>query len=468
MLSRFTRGWTLQELIAPQRMFFLDSNWRPNVMGSTKANLVSILSEITNIDVHLLDGSRLLSSFSVAQKMSWAAMRRTTRVEDIAYSLLGIFDLSMPLLYGEEKKAFYRLQEAIMQSTPDLSILAWTSSPCPDLSNPDFPWGTDGRVQQYGPASNQIPEEPMLSGVLAASPSEFYGCWCCERCTSEDDIPSGFTISNIGIRIESTAYMTPYGSQSQFLLLPLNCTAANGGQLGIRLRQVGSQHFVRNEPWMLFGWNHPPMDSIKYDRYLLTKVPTKDFVWSDDRYRSVRSTLRSLRTCAVDLSPSTEFGELSNPWPTSRFHREDQVFFVGRNKDRDLATVDFTWHHGSASLRCKIVTFGWASELRPAHFGIVSGEDVKKVNDIQVFVSRWEPHAMRLVAELNAAKIPRTLSLLRSLGDGTFVRFSLSPRFETNDQDVASESCYIVDCKVETYSDREVPRQPEVAKWSYG
>lgn len=99
--------------------------------------------------------------------------------------------------------------------------------------------------------------------------------------------------------------------------------------------------------------------------------------------------------------------------------------------------------------------------------GIVSGEDVRKVRDTWAFVSRGESHAMRLVAELNAAKIPRTLPLLRSLSDGTFIRFILYPRFDTVDQHIASKSCYAVDCKVETYSNRKVLRQPEVAKWSY-
>ena len=57
--------------------------------------------------------------------MSWAAKRKTTRVEDEAYCLLGLFDINMPTLYGEGRNAFYRLQEEIMRTSVDPSLFAW-------------------------------------------------------------------------------------------------------------------------------------------------------------------------------------------------------------------------------------------------------------------------------------------------------------------------------------------------------
>ena len=66
-----------------------------------------------------------LADISVARRMSWAATRETTRVEDQAYSLLGIFDINMPTLYGEGQRAFRRLQEEILRRVPDQSIFAW-------------------------------------------------------------------------------------------------------------------------------------------------------------------------------------------------------------------------------------------------------------------------------------------------------------------------------------------------------
>lgn len=67
----------------------------------------------------------LLSQWSIAQRISWAARRQTTRKEDQAYCLLGLFGVNMPLLYGEGDRAFIRLQEEIIKLSDDHSILAF-------------------------------------------------------------------------------------------------------------------------------------------------------------------------------------------------------------------------------------------------------------------------------------------------------------------------------------------------------
>lgn len=120
----FTRGWTLQELLASHDIHFYDANW--NHIGPKEA-LSSQIAKITKIDRELLVGrpGYSLRSYSVAARMAWAANRKTTRIEDRAYSLLGIFGINMPLLYGEGDRAFQRLQEEILRSTGDQSILAW-------------------------------------------------------------------------------------------------------------------------------------------------------------------------------------------------------------------------------------------------------------------------------------------------------------------------------------------------------
>jgi hypothetical protein len=115
----FTRGWTLQELIAPSSVIFFDAHWRD--IG-TKASLVKPIAEITGIHIDALSNGRV-SRFSVAQRMSWASRRETTREEDIAYCLLGIFSINMPLLYGEGQKAFLRLQEEIMKNPTTIPYL---------------------------------------------------------------------------------------------------------------------------------------------------------------------------------------------------------------------------------------------------------------------------------------------------------------------------------------------------------
>jgi hypothetical protein len=113
---------TLQGLIAPATVIFFSKEWE---RISEKHELLAVINEITGIPNRLLSGEVELVVFSVAERMSWASNRTTTRVEDEAYSLMGIFGVNMPLLYGEKQQAFRRLQEEIMRTTDDQSLFAW-------------------------------------------------------------------------------------------------------------------------------------------------------------------------------------------------------------------------------------------------------------------------------------------------------------------------------------------------------
>jgi hypothetical protein len=129
----FTRGWTLQELLAPSVLKFYNSSWgflgysaREGESRHQKGfNLSSLLSQITDIPEMYIDRSLALNRASVAEKMRWASARQTTCAEDIAYCLLGLFGVAMPMIYGEGTKAFARLQEEIMKAYHDESIFAW-------------------------------------------------------------------------------------------------------------------------------------------------------------------------------------------------------------------------------------------------------------------------------------------------------------------------------------------------------
>lgn len=123
----FTRGWTLQELIAPSQVVLCDSDWKS--LGD-RVSLSRELAKVTGIPASFLSRDPQpqvtkiwLDSYSVAAKRSWASPRVTTRVEDEAYCLMGLFGIHMPLIYGEGSKAFRRLQEAIISETHDPSIL---------------------------------------------------------------------------------------------------------------------------------------------------------------------------------------------------------------------------------------------------------------------------------------------------------------------------------------------------------
>lgn len=139
----FTRGWTLQELIAPRSIQFFGQDW--SLIGTKGVQMeppqtasendlssdpfLLKLVKITGIGEEVLRDPMAICRTSVAQRMSWAARRQTTREEDTAYALMGLFSVNMPILYGEgQQKAFKRLQLEIIKSSPDQSIFAWQSN----------------------------------------------------------------------------------------------------------------------------------------------------------------------------------------------------------------------------------------------------------------------------------------------------------------------------------------------------
>ncbi|KAI3336678.1 HET-domain-containing protein [Xylariaceae sp. AK1471] len=178
----FRRGWTLQELLAPKEVEFFSGNW--SRIGEKRA-LSVLLAEITGIDIEILLDDRPLDSASVARRMSWAAKREVTRPEDMAYSLMGIFSVNMPLLYGEGgERAFLRLQEEIMRESDDQSLFAW--------------------VDQYSPPNARF-------GLLAPS-------------------PSNFLYSNSIIPYQDWEPRSPYAMTNRGLRIELHLTALNDGQ----------------------------------------------------------------------------------------------------------------------------------------------------------------------------------------------------------------------------------------------
>lgn len=145
----FTRGWTLQELLAPERLRMYGKDWRPvcprakDVQGNDDFPfpndklsdfMLHAISKVTHIyPTNIQDFNLRSPHLMVATKMRWASKRNTTRIEDIAYSLLGIFDIMMPIAYGEGERAFQRLLEAIAQRSGDPSFFAW-AGPCSRFS----------------------------------------------------------------------------------------------------------------------------------------------------------------------------------------------------------------------------------------------------------------------------------------------------------------------------------------------
>ncbi|KAI1212585.1 HET-domain-containing protein [Annulohypoxylon truncatum] len=180
----FSRGWTLQELIAPVDVSFFSNSW--TFLG-VKSDIETLLEEITGISFAFLSECGI-HYFSIAQRMCWAAKRKTSRKEDMAYCLLGIFDVNMPLLYGEGDKAFQRLQEEIIKQSTDQTV---------------FTWSFDGSHE-----TDEANDADEAISILARSPSEFIGC--ADMVPYEAKMDEGFEVTQKGIRITLQFTFTGY------------------------------------------------------------------------------------------------------------------------------------------------------------------------------------------------------------------------------------------------------------------
>ncbi|KAK5742070.1 hypothetical protein LTR17_003578 [Elasticomyces elasticus] len=120
----FTRGWTLQELLAPRHVVFFAKDW--SSLGDLRA-LLRLVAGLTKIPEAVLRGDTALHACTIAQRLSWASGRVTQRIEDQTYALLGILDVHMHLNYGEGWNAFVRLQNELVMKHNGLTVLAWAS-----------------------------------------------------------------------------------------------------------------------------------------------------------------------------------------------------------------------------------------------------------------------------------------------------------------------------------------------------
>lgn len=182
-----TRGWTLQELIAPREVRFYNQDWC--FIGSkSERSIQECLTRTTGIEASVLLNGQL-EYVPIARKMSWAANRSTTRVEDASYSLLGLFDVSMPLCYGEGKKAFLRLQQEIMKVSDDHSLFVWGLEAQPI---------TLEGLEKIGRLTDPRPSH----GFLAESPAAFkIGEGIYPIHDLQSDIPPIFTDNGLQIRL---------------------------------------------------------------------------------------------------------------------------------------------------------------------------------------------------------------------------------------------------------------------------
>ncbi|KAI4859899.1 HET-domain-containing protein [Hypoxylon rubiginosum] len=291
----FHRGWTLQELLAPEIVEFYDMDW--NYRG-TKQQFASAISDFTGIPIDTLRGVTSISDSSLAARMSWAAHRQTTRIEDMAYCLLGIFNLNMALLYGEGSKAFRRLQREIIQHSNDLTIFAWE-------------------------ASKEV-NTPFLS-LLAPAPAVF--------AESRSIIPlrnnmSTFSVTNKGllltgdiplrvavVRTEGSTLETLYGLKVGALH---RAPYFNPHDRYIYLRKVGPRLFYRISRLSLSEFGRNEIRKIGMfdatDKYILIDPTT-----------SIMESMSSFRTHALHVPGHPDF-KLKKSFPGILWDHTDKIF----------------------------------------------------------------------------------------------------------------------------------------------
>ncbi|KAI0708859.1 HET-domain-containing protein [Cerioporus squamosus] len=239
----FTRGWTLQELIAPAVVVFVSQTWR---LIGTKADLGDLVEEITGVDRAILNHTRRLDSVSVARRMSWASKRKTTREEDRAYSLMGLFGVNMPTIYGEGENAFIRLQEEILKHVPDQSIFVWG----PILYDDEVLYrnlgpehaSDDSRYWQSRNLFAWSPDAFVSSRNIDSIPLEAFECKIGIRSALSE-----YAVTSHGIRTRLPIIPLHHGGDKTTYLAVLACGDAEGRLLALLLypeREGSGRYYV--------------------------------------------------------------------------------------------------------------------------------------------------------------------------------------------------------------------------------
>lgn len=225
----FSRGWTVQELLAPAQLTFYDANWEE--IGD-RGDLAFEIAAVTGIRARYLGmrGRDFIWKASVATRMSWVSRRQTSRSEDIAYCMLGLFDVNMPLLYGEGGvKAFLRLQMEIISKWEDETIFAWTSN------------------QEVDPADN-------FSGLLASEPRLFANSEDCSPAPFRNQSALRYWMTNRGLafQIPSPEQSAEAADSSVFINLCVKRSQDNQ-LIGIRAScRSGTNRWMRCQNHSLF------------------------------------------------------------------------------------------------------------------------------------------------------------------------------------------------------------------------
>ncbi|KAJ1322964.1 HET domain-containing protein [Microdochium nivale] len=244
----FRRSWTLQELVGPEHVHFYSREWM-YVGAKDDEQFCRVLAERTRIPAEILTQPEKFRQASVAQRMSWAADREATREEDCSYSLFGIFEVNMAPLYGEGgERAFRRLQEEIIRTNSDDSILVW-----------------DGRLG----GAQETEGQEMRWAALAPSPACFrHGGGVVNFLSEWKTLAEHMSVTPWGVKMEvpvveirDQAYAilsSGYNGETEPLGIPL-ARAGEVGQLPLKAR--------------LYRRKFPELRVIHVSRYDQREIP---------------------------------------------------------------------------------------------------------------------------------------------------------------------------------------------------
>ncbi|KAH8650880.1 heterokaryon incompatibility protein-domain-containing protein [Tricladium varicosporioides] len=438
----FTRGWTLQELLAPRVVIFFNKNW---VDIGTKESLKSELSSITGIRIQDFIKFR---DVCVARKMSWASKRETTRIEDQAYCLMGLFGINMPTLYGEGNNAFLRLQLEILSSTDDESIFAWERS---------------GHDEEESVKKLKIGEEKIYTtkgevgrgsrgGLLANSPADFHNCGDA-RLAPIPGVPymerSPYSMTNKGIRMEHLLIPFPLDSKENVtdpgrnefptspLLIPGEHTGVPEHQF-LSLLHCKFEGNLGNIAIPIFqGWGSQPAERItdKLHHILGKKEFTKRTLYIKQHRENSQESAQSISDSATLFLSGSDPGDYEfivtdfwASWPSGILMRRPGGGF--RLSDIPSPTKELKAIIGVAcpNLKLEFVIFlDWSNGPRAQ----------VRLKDPRVYIDR-------MASQFNVKSSSERIS--KSLTDGivvTIVSVTISPAFIDN------EDVYRMDVKID-------------------
>ncbi|GIZ38872.1 hypothetical protein CKM354_000227100 [Cercospora kikuchii] len=323
----FTRAWTLQEMIAPRQVRFYSQSWR---FICNLEDIVPEIVELTGVHEAIWKEGRHLSTFSVAQKMSWASTRTSTKVEDRAYSLLGLMGVNIPILYGEGTNSFQRLQDEILRTGSEDSIFAFNVA---------------GETYDIGSFKT--------TSLLARSPEDFQGCG--NVISDNEHVSQGFQAITNEVKFRQKTMSDTDGRFTRWwdtLSIPdywstrsmiLRCGIENEPEmiLVLQLRAVGHRRSdlyaadvtsgSRVQTWRIGIHEY---DSSSYKTFSVLRDPTHHHLTRNERNERNDQTLNILcdSRCALNIELRRE--SIPGAW------NEQRMCFVLLREDGILPEFD--------------------------------------------------------------------------------------------------------------------------------